>query len=94
MDVEKYMLPCMTKTLFGIECMSCGTQRAFLLILKGNFVEAFYMFPPIYTTILFFVFVFLNFVDKARNYHKKIISLAIINAFLMTGNYIFKTFYF
>ncbi len=93
MDIEKYMLPCMSKKLFGLDCMSCGTQRAIFLIFEGEFKAAFFMFPPIYTTILFFVFIFLNFSDKARNYHKIIISLAIINAILMIGSYIFKTFY-
>jgi hypothetical protein len=93
MDFEKYMLPCLSKKLFGISCLSCGTQRAFFLILEGEYESAFFLFPPIYTTILFFSFIFLHFFDKARNYHKIIISLAIINAILMIGNYIFKTFY-
>ena len=92
-DFEKYMLPCWSKKILGIDCLSCGTQRAFFLILNGEFKNAFLMFPPIYTTIIFFGFVFLHFFDKARNYHKIIISLAIINAILMIGNYIAKTFY-
>jgi hypothetical protein len=84
------MIPCVNKTLFGIDCFGCGTQRAFVLILKGEFVEAFYMFPAIYTTILFFIILGLNFIDKSRNYHKIIISLAIINAFIMVISYIYK----
>jgi hypothetical protein len=90
MDLEKYMIPCMNKKIFGIDCLSCGMQRALVLILKGDFVAAFSLFPAIYTTLLFFVFVTLNFLDKKRNYHKFIISLAIINAIVMIVAYFYK----
>lgn len=90
MKIEDFMIPCVNKTLFGIDCFGCGTQRAFLLILKGEFLEAFYMFPAIYTTILFFIILGLNFIDKSRNYHKLIISLALINAIIMIISYFYK----
>ena len=48
------MLPCMSKKLFGVECLGCGTQRALILLLKGEFVEAFKMYPPIYTLVILF----------------------------------------
>ncbi len=90
MDIEKYMLPCLNKKLFGIECLGCGTQRAIVFILKGDFLAAFYQFPAIYTTLLFFGFVGLHFIDKSRNYHKIMISLAIFNAIVMIVSYIYK----
>ena len=90
MDLEKYMIPCLNKKLFGIECLGCGTQRAIILILKGDFDGAFFQFPAIYTTLLFFGIVGLHFVDKSRNYHKLIVSLAIINAIIMIVSYIYK----
>ncbi|MBL0013188.1 MAG: DUF2752 domain-containing protein [Flavobacterium sp.] len=90
MDLEKYMIPCLNKKLFGIECLGCGTQRAIVLILKGDFDDAFFQFPAIYTTLLFFGIVGLHFVDKSRNYHKLIVGLAIINAIIMIVSYIYK----
>ena len=90
MDIEKYMIPCVNKKLFGLECLGCGAQRALLLILKGEFSAAFHMFPAIFTTILFFGVLGLHFIDKSRNYHKIIISLAIINAIIMIVSYIYK----
>ena len=90
MKIEDFMIPCINKTLFGVDCFGCGTQRAFLLILKGEFLEAFYMFPAIYTTILFFIILGLNFMDKSRNYHKIIILLAIMNAVIMIISYFYK----
>ncbi len=90
MDLEKYMIPCLNKKLFGVECLGCGTQRALLLISRGHFLDAFYQFPAIYTTILFFGILGLHFLDKSRNYHKIIVSLAIVNAIIMIVSYIYK----
>jgi Protein of unknown function (DUF2752) len=90
MKIEDYMIPCMNKSFFGLDCLGCGTQRAFLLVLNGDFVKAFHMFPAIYTTILFFSFLGLNFIDKSRNYHKMIIGLAITNAIIMIIAFIYK----
>ena len=90
MDIEKYMIPCVNKKLFGVECLGCGTQRALLLLLRGEFNAAFHMFPAIFTTILFFGVLGLHFIDKSRNYHKIIVSLAIINAVIMIVSYIYK----
>ena len=89
-DIEKYMIPCVNKKLFGVECLGCGTQRAFFMILEGNFNQAFQLYPAIYTTILFFAFLAMHFIDKSRNYHKIIITLAITNAIIMIVSYIYK----
>ncbi|ESU26629.1 Protein of unknown function (DUF2752) [Flavobacterium limnosediminis JC2902] len=91
--MEKYMLPCLSKKFLGIECFGCGTQRAFVLLCKGEFAEAFQMFPAIYTLLLFLGFVGLNFIDKSRNYHKAIITSAIANAIIMVVSYFIKHFY-
>ena len=88
--MEEYMLPCLSKRYFGLECMGCGSQRALFMVFKGDFVDAFYMFPAIYTTLLFVIVVGLNFIDRSRNYHKLIISSAIINAIIMVGAFLFK----
>lgn len=88
--MEEYMLPCMNKKIFGIECFSCGTQRSAYLLIQGDFVGAFKLFPAIYTTILLFLFLFLHFIDKKRNYSKIIIFLAIANAVIMVFSYLYK----
>lgn len=84
------MLPCLSKKYLGLECMGCGSQRALFMVFRGDFVDAFFMFPAIYTTLLFFIFVGLNFIDKSRNYHKLLISSAIINAIIMIGAFLYK----
>lgn len=84
------MIPCLSKQLFGLDCPGCGMQRSLSLLFHGDFIAAFHMFPAIYTTILLFGSIALNFIDKKRNYHKIIINLAIINASIMVIAYLFK----
>jgi hypothetical protein len=84
------MLPCMNKSLFGVDCIGCGTQRSLLLLVNGEFTKAFYQFPAVYTTLLLFGLIGLHLIDKKRNYQKIIIGLAIINAIIMIISYIYK----
>lgn len=93
MDINDYMIPCMNKSLFGVECLGCGMQRAVVLILKGEFKEAFYMFPAVYTTIILLVSIGLHFIDKTRNYHAIMRWMAIVNTFIMVISYIYKHTY-
>lgn len=80
----------MNKKIFGVECLGCGTQRALLLVCKGDFTAAYYQFPAIFTTLLLVCVLGLHFIDKARNYNKCIIWLAIGNAIIMIISYICK----
>lgn len=84
------MLPCMNKSLFGIDCIGCGTQRALMLIVNGDFNKAFYVFPPIYTTMLLLGLLGLHIADKSRDYHKIIIVVALVNALIMIFAYFYK----
>lgn len=90
MDIEKYMLPCTNKLIFGLDCPGCGIQRAFLMVLKGDFIGAFHMFPAIYTIIILFAAIALHFIDRSRKYHTIMISFAILNAVIMIISYIYK----
>lgn len=94
LELEKYMLPCLNKSLFGTECLGCGTQRALLLLLEGNIPGAFHQFPAIFTTILLFGAIGLHFVDKTRSYHRAISILAIANAVIMVVAYAIKINHF
>jgi len=52
MTFDRLMLPCLNKALFGIDCPGCGAQRAFIMVLQGDFKSAFYLYPAIYSLIL------------------------------------------
>lgn len=89
-SAEKYMLPCLNKTLFGFECPGCGLQRSVALLFKGDFIGAFYMYPAIYTLILFFGFVAINNFWSIKHSNKIVIGLTIINLAVILTKYIFK----
>lgn len=92
MNLEKYMFPCISKTLFGIECLGCGFQRALVLLFQGNFGEALKMYPAIYSSLILLFFIGLHFINRNRNYKKILLILAIINSVFMIGGYYYKHF--
>ena len=90
--LEDYMLPCLNKKLFGVECMGCGLQRSVALVCRGELIEAFYMYPAVYTLILFFGFIILNAFRKIKFANKIIIILAVVNTVIIISSFILKTF--
>ncbi|TNJ42160.1 DUF2752 domain-containing protein [Tamlana fucoidanivorans] len=90
--MEEYMLPCLNKKLFGWDCFGCGIQRSLALIIKGEFAEAFVMYPAIYTLILLLGLIVFNAFMNLKFGHKLISILAILNAIIIVTNFIYKTF--
>ncbi len=88
--MEGFMLPCLNKQLFGIECPGCGAQRSISLLFQGEVVEAFQMYPATFTIIpLLGVLLADNFFN-IRYANKIIITLMVSSVVLILGNYILK----
>ena len=87
------MFPCISKTLFGIECLGCGFQRALLLIIEGDFEAAFRKYPPIYSSLILLLFVGLHYFDSKRNYKNSLLIVTVFNTTLMIASYYYKHFY-
>ena len=90
MNLEKYMIPCLSKTLFGIECLGCGFQRSLLLLLRGNFRGSFEMFPAIIPSLLFLVFIGLHLVNNRIFSQKIVFVFGVINVVFMIAGYAYK----
>ncbi|MGJ8550454.1 DUF2752 domain-containing protein [Winogradskyella wichelsiae] len=90
--LEEYMLPCMWKQTFNIDCMGCGMQRSINLILKGDLVAAFFMYPAIYTLIAMFAFLLLHLKFQFKNGHRIILAFFILNISIIVASFIIKTF--
>tara|TARA_R100000935_G_scaffold1439_1_gene4457 strand:- start:8408 stop:8695 length:288 start_codon:yes stop_codon:yes gene_type:complete len=88
--LEEYMLPCLNKQLFGIECLGCGIQRAAALLFKGDFIAAFKMYPAIYPLLLFLLFILFNLFIKIKYAEKVKIILVTLSILLIVTNYVFK----
>lgn len=90
LQLEDYMLPCLNKQFFGIDCLGCGIQRALSLVFQGEFIAAFKMYPAIYTLLVLAILVGINFFYKVK-YAQKIISiLAVINIIIIVSSYVIK----
>ena len=88
--MEEYMLPCLNKKIFGVDCMGCGLQRAIALIFQGEFVAAFQMYPAVYSLITLFLYVGLNIFFKFKNSNKIIGVLAILTVATIIISFVIK----
>ncbi len=88
--MKNYMLPCMFKEFFGMDCIGCGFQRALDLLLHGEFINAFYMFPAIYSTLFFFASGAYYLVFPNPKNSKIVVFFAISNAIIMIASYVYK----
>ncbi|GAB4166118.1 MAG: DUF2752 domain-containing protein [Winogradskyella sp.] len=91
-SLEDYMLPCANKALFGYECMGCGLQRSAVLLLRGQVVESFLMYPGLYTLIALFGFIAFNTFKNYKNGTKIIAILAILNVVVIIISYLLKLY--
>jgi hypothetical protein len=90
--LDDYMLPCLWKQTFNIDCMGCGMQRSISLILSGDLVAAFYMYPAIYSLIALFSFLVLHLKFQFKNGHRIIFGLFLLNISIIVISFIIKTF--
>lgn len=87
---QDYMLPCLTKKFFGIECFGCGFQRSLVFLFQGEFMAAFYMYPAIYTLFLFAGFLIVNMFFKIKYEEKIKLILVALNVVIIVTSYIIK----
>ena len=92
--MEDYLLPCLNKQLFGMECYGCGGQRSLLLLIHGNFKEAFFMFPAIYSLIILLFFLIFNIFYRFEADFKIKMLLIYVNVAIIVIHYTFKLFHF
>lgn len=91
--IEDYMIPCLNKKLFGFECLGCGFQRSVALLIKGEFVESFLMYPALYSLIALFGFIVVNTFKNFKNGNKIISILAILNIAVIVLSYLIKLYF-
>ncbi len=88
--LEDFMLPCLNKKLFGIDCPGCGLQRSVGLLIKGDFTAAFHMYPAIYSIIVLLLFLISGIFVKTKYDNFIKIFLIVSNAVIIAGSYILK----
>lgn len=90
MGLQDYMIPCATKQILGFDCPGCGLQRSVLLLLQGDFLAAFYMFPAIYPLLALVTVLVFNQIISIKHYQKLVIVFSISTVVAILINFIFK----
>ena len=93
-NLEKYMLPCLNKKLFGLDCPGCGMQRSVQLLLQGEFAAAFKMYPAIYPLMLLLVFLISTLFMKFKFAHQIKLILMLTTAGAILVSYLIKMSHF
>ncbi|WP_424493412.1 DUF2752 domain-containing protein [Salinimicrobium sp. GXAS 041] len=88
--MEEFMLPCLNKQLFGIDCLGCGAQRALLLVFQGEFSAAFKMYPAVYSLLFLTLFLIVNLFYKFKHDWYFKIGLIFFNALVIIVAYAVK----
>jgi hypothetical protein len=88
--MEEFMLPCLNKKIFGIDCLGCGMQRATAFLFQGEFIAAYKMYPAIYTLILLLGFIIFNMFLKFKFDSIIRLTLIAINVIIILVSYIIK----
>jgi len=88
--IEDYMLPCLNKKLFGIDCPGCGLQRSIFLFFKGEFSAAFDMYPAIFTLIPLAIFAIASQFIRFRFETSIKVTLGFVSGAIILVNYILK----
>jgi hypothetical protein len=92
--LEKHMLPCAYKSLLGFDCPACGMQRSFIQLLKGEFTESFFLYPPLLPVISLIGLVFFKMIYKAGIKTELVRSYAIGVLVVVTLNYLIKLIFY
>lgn len=88
--MEDFMLPCLNKKFFGVECLGCGLQRSISLLVQGEFTAAFVMYPAVYPLLSLLIFVGVNFFYPVKFYGKIVAILGGLTALVMVISYLLK----
>ncbi len=90
--LEHHYLTCGFKQLTGFDCIGCGIQRAFVLLLKGNIFESFRMYPALIPILVMIVFTIIHLIFKFKKGGTYLMYNFIVVAGLMVINYSIKLF--
>ncbi len=88
--LEAHMGTCVFVKYFHMECLGCGTQRAFIALLRGDLTLSLKLFPallPYLTTIMATV---LHLIFKFKNGGLFVMWGFILSAGIMVVSYVIK----
>ncbi|MBN1597718.1 MAG: DUF2752 domain-containing protein [Bacteroidales bacterium] len=87
--LEEHQLPCIFHRLFGIECPTCGFQRSFIYLLKGEFRESLTTYPALVPTLIMLMLLVMWLFFRKPGL-RIIRPFAVADLVLIFGSYFFR----
>lgn len=84
------MIECHWKSKYGIDCFGCGFQRSLNLLLEGEFLESFKMYPALVPVIFTFIYTALHLKFKFKNGARHIVIFFSSAVIIMLVSYFYK----
>lgn len=91
--LENHLFTCIFKSSFGIECPGCGTQRAFISLLKGEIIESLKYHAGVIPFILTIAALLIQLKVKHPSGGKIVMWLFMVTATATISQYIIKQFF-
>ena len=88
--LETIQLPCFYKSLSDIGCPGCGIQRAFVALLRGDFIASLKLYPALIPTLIMLILLVVHIVYPLKRGATILLSLFILNVVIMVTAYIYK----
>lgn len=91
--LEENMLSCPYNKYLDVDCFGCGMQRSVIALLKGNFLESFYLYPALFPMIFMFLLLFAHLMFKFKNGANWLKYNFILVVSIVVVSFIFKLIY-
>lgn len=88
--LEQHLFPCFFKSHFGIECPGCGSQRAFIALLKGNLSESLHYHAAIIPFIVTILALLVQLKIKHVNGGKWVMWCFIVTTTITVAQYVLR----
>lgn len=87
---EKHQAPCLIKSLTGHECPGCGSQRALILLMRGDFWGSLHAWPALLPLLITVLFILIHFVFRFRRGGQIILFMLVFAMIVATINFFVK----
>ncbi|AXT53760.1 DUF2752 domain-containing protein [Aquimarina sp. BL5] len=88
--LEDNLLFCPSKEFIGIECLGCGLQRSFILLIKGEFLHSIMMYPALIPMLIMICYLISHIYFSFKNGASILKYFYFLNIILIVVNYFIK----
>ena len=88
--LQAHLFACSFKSTFGIECPGCGTQRAFIALLRGDLFLGLRLNPSLIPLLFTLIYSFLHLRFKFPNGARNIVLSFSFTVSVMLVNFVIK----